>query len=120
MAIQGNIEVDAFGTKVVLTNKYMRLSNGHTANEFRLTDVQQPDGSDGNPNPPAQKLVKYIEAIGTLEVYNMASDAAEGKPVITTKQYTIPYDNSQTAPIAEVQLYAHIMAQSEITNAVMV
>jgi hypothetical protein len=118
MAIQGNIEVEAFGTKVVLMNKYMRLSNCRTVNEFRLTEVHQPNGTDGNPNAPQQKLIKHVEATGTLEIYNTALDAAEGKPVIMSKQYTIPYDNTVNAPIAETQLYAHIMKQPEISGAI--
>ena len=118
MAILGNIAVEIYGTTVVLANKYMRLSNCKTSNEWRLTDVPQPDGADGNKNPDKMVLLKFTDVSGTLEIYNAATDASEGKPIIVSKNYTMNYDNSPTAPIPEAQLYAHIMALPEITNAV--
>lgn len=118
MAIIGNIEISVFGTKVKLSNKYMRLTNCYLCNEYRITYIPQPPGADGKPNADKQELVKFVEVRGTLEIYPSPLDAGQGKPRDTVLEYTIPYNNTASAPLPEAQMYAHIMALPEVTNAV--
>jgi hypothetical protein len=115
MAIQGTIEVKAFGTTVKLVNKYMRLSKCETKNEHRRVEVPQPDGADGNPNNPIYELRHVVGVTGTLEIYESRDDVLAGNARITAETYGCPYDNSADVP--EAQLYRHIMTLPEITNA---
>lgn len=112
MAISGSIEVEAYGNKITLPGKYMRLAECTIKNEYRWEVVKETvPGIDGVKE--TQKLVKVVEITGRLDIYNTAGDAAAGEAAAMSKTYTCPNGPLGT-PVA--QMYEYIMAQREIVG----